>query len=75
MFFRKQKPQPKPELDFTKQAIVYEEILPRRAGRVRDAGSYWYAISHEAISIKEGELVDVTGRENITLFVVREPAN
>ena len=75
MFFRKAKPQLKPELDFSKQAIVDEDILPRRPGRVRYAGTYWDARSREAISIKEGELVDVIGIENITLFVIREPVN
>jgi len=75
MFFRKPKPQPKPELDFTKQAIVDEDILPRRAGRIRYAGTYWDARSREAISIKEGEIVYVTGRENLTFFVIREPMN
>lgn len=75
MFFRKPKPQPKPELDFTKQAIVDEEILPCRAGRVRYAGSYWYARSWENLNFKEGELVYVTGLENITLFVARDPGN
>lgn len=75
MFFRESLPQPKPSIDFSKQAIVDEEILPRRAGRVRYAGSYWFARSEEETGIKEGELVYVIRQENITLFVVREASN
>ncbi|MDY6805075.1 MAG: NfeD family protein [Cyanobacteriota bacterium] len=75
MFWKKSKPQTKPFFEFTKQAIVDEDIIGNRTGRVRYAGTYWNAISLDKVSIKEGEIVYVIGRENITLLVVREPAN
>ena len=74
MFFGKSKPKAEQtEWDYTKQGVVDEEIKPYRAGRVRYGGTYWFARCREAVTIKEGEWVCVVGRENTTLFVVREP--
>ena len=75
MFWKKSKPQTQPFFDLSKQAIVDEEIIENRAGRVSYAGTYWDAISVDRINIKEGELVYVIGRENITLLVITEAAN
>jgi inner membrane protein len=48
-------------------AVVIQEIKPGIAGKVDFRGSSWLAVSDQAIS--EGDNVEITGRDNITLKV------
>lgn len=55
-----------------RQAIVQQVIKLQQRGRVRFAGSDWFARCDQDVTIHPGEIVDVIGAENITLLV--EPA-
>jgi inner membrane protein len=48
-------------------AVVIQEIKQGIAGKVEFRGSSWPAVSDQAIS--EGDNVEITGRDNITLKV------
>ncbi len=48
-------------------AVVIQDIKPGIAGKVDFRGSSWLAVSDQAIP--EGDSVEITGRENITLKV------
>lgn len=55
------------------QATVVKTIAPNQTGQVRFQNSWWSARlppSSQSIVIQPGELVDVIGRQNITLLVV-----
>lgn len=56
--------------DFTGEAIVDEEIQPRRKGRVYWRGSYWPARCNLDVTLKPEEFVEVVGIDNITLLVM-----
>jgi membrane protein implicated in regulation of membrane protease activity len=49
------------------RAIVKEKILPKLAGKVEFHGSDWIARADEEIA--EGTVVEIVGKENITLTV------
>lgn len=56
----------------TGEAIVDTLIEPSQPGRVKFQGSWWSARCDRNLTIPPGEVVQVIGRENITLLV--EPA-
>ncbi|GEM_PF-1278872 len=51
------------------RAVVSESITPRRRGRVHFQGSWWLAECEQDITLAVGEVVQVIGRQNITLLV------
>lgn len=51
------------------RAVVSESIAPRRRGRVHFQGSWWLAECEQDITLAVGEVVQVVGRQNITLLV------
>lgn len=51
------------------RAIVSDTIAPRARGRVHFQGSWWPAQCEQEITIAVGEVVQVIGRQNITLLV------
>lgn len=51
------------------RAIVSETIAPRARGRVHFQGSWWPAQCEQDITLIVGEVVQVIGRQNITLLV------
>ncbi|MBW4693124.1 MAG: NfeD family protein [Lyngbya sp. HA4199-MV5] len=51
------------------RAIVSETISPRLRGRVYFQGSWWLAQCEQDITIAVDEVVQVIGRQNITLLV------
>jgi|GEM_PF-668873 len=54
------------------QGTTYKTIRPERAGRVQVHGSSWLARCEQPIEILPGEIVDIVGWEELTLWV--EPA-
>lgn len=61
--------------DFEKEAIVDEEIRPRRTGRIRFLGSYWPARCQQDITLIPGQICYVTDIQNITILVEPTPLN
>jgi hypothetical protein len=55
------------DLEF--QGLVDRAIVPPFPGRVEYQGSTWPAISSENIPLHPGELVQIVGRDNLTLLV------
>ncbi|XGW00026.1 MAG: NfeD family protein [Leptolyngbya sp. BL-A-14] len=51
------------------RAIVSEIITPRSRGRVYFQGSWWLAQCEQDITLAVDEVVQVIGRQNITLLV------
>ena len=49
------------------RAVVKEKILPKLAGKVEFHGSHWVARADEEIA--EGAVVEIVGKDNITLKV------
>lgn len=54
------------------EAIVTQTIAPGRRGQVKCQGSWWTAKSIQGLTLLPGNVVYVTNRQNITLYV--EPA-
>ena len=54
------------------QGIAYKTIRPHQTGRVQVHGSSWPARCEQPIEILPGEIVDIVGRQQLTLLV--EPA-
>jgi membrane protein implicated in regulation of membrane protease activity len=56
------------------QGYVEETITPTQVGRIRFRGSFWKAELADCTCrlVKPGELVQVVGRQGITLLVVPE---
>jgi membrane protein implicated in regulation of membrane protease activity len=55
-----------------RKAEVVESITQTRVGRVRFQGSYWrarFAMLHTQQDAYPGELVEIIGREGLTLIV------
>lgn len=57
----------------SQEALVVEEIVPGRRGRVRCGGSFWPARCPQPISLLPNTLVRVVGHDNITLLVEPDP--
>ncbi len=55
------------ELEF--QGLVERAIVPPFTGRVEYQGSTWPAICSQNIPLNPGELVQIVGRDNLTLLV------
>jgi len=51
------------------EATVVKAIEPLRTGQIRFQGSWWSARCQRNIVLRPGELVNVVGRQNITLLV------
>lgn len=51
------------------EATVVKAIEPFRTGQIRFQGSWWSARCQQDIVLRPGELVNVVGRQNITLLV------
>lgn len=51
------------------EATVVKTIEPFKPGRVRFQGSWWFARCDQNITLLPGKLVNVVGRDNITLIV------
>lgn len=51
------------------RAVVSETIAPRLRGRVYFQGSWWLAQCEQDVTIAVDEVVQVIGRQNITLLV------
>ncbi len=52
-----------------KLAIVSSTIVPFQGGRVQFQGSWWPARCDQEITLLPGDVVQVIGRQNITLLV------
>ena len=50
-------------------AVVTQTIRPNSTGRVKANGSWWSARCGRSLVLKPGTLVNVVGRDNITLIV------
>ncbi|MCD8487770.1 MULTISPECIES: NfeD family protein [Cyanophyceae] len=59
--------------EWDREAIVDEEIPPRRPGRAQFRGSYWMARCQQPILLKPGTLVRVIEIRNTTLIVEPVP--
>ncbi|NEN99952.1 MAG: hypothetical protein F6K50_32125 [Moorea sp. SIO3I7] len=55
------------------EATVKVAIQPNQSGRVHFRASYWNAKCPQAITLNPGDIVEVTGIDNITLIV--EPSS
>ena len=51
------------------QGLVEQAIVPPFPGRVEYQGSTWPAISSQNIPLNPGEVVQIVGRDNLTLLV------
>ena len=51
------------------EAKVVKAIEPLKTGQIRFQGSWWSARCQQDIILQPGELVNVVGRQNITLLV------
>lgn len=51
------------------EATVVKAIEPLKTGQIRFQGSWWSARCQQDITLQPGELVNVVGRQNITLLV------
>lgn len=51
------------------KAIVERAIAPNCLGRVRFQGTYWSAQCVEPMTVAPGAIVEVIGRQNLTLIV------
>ncbi|EKQ67645.1 membrane protein implicated in regulation of membrane protease activity [Leptolyngbyaceae cyanobacterium JSC-12] len=54
---------------FYGKGIVSETIAPHQTGRVRFQGSWWSALCEQEVTLPPGKMVQVIGRQNITLLV------
>ncbi len=57
------------DLNYRGRAIVSAIIAPHKRGRVKFQGSWWLAQCEQDVTIAVGEVVQVIGRQNITLLV------
>ncbi len=57
------------------RAIVSDTIAPDQRGRVHFQGSWWPALCDQDITLAVGEVVQVIGRQNITLLVKPTPSS
>jgi membrane protein implicated in regulation of membrane protease activity len=55
-----------------KKATVSTTIYPYKIGRIRFQGSWWSARCERNMTLDVGQVVQIVGRQNITLLV--EPA-
>jgi membrane protein implicated in regulation of membrane protease activity len=55
-----------------KKATVSTTIHPYKTGRIRFQGSWWSARCEGNMTLYAGQIVQIVGRQNITLLV--EPA-
>ena len=53
--------------------IADSKITSHKRGRIRLHGSWWFALSNSNITIRPGQKVRVTGRQNHTLMVELSP--
>ena len=51
------------------RAVVSDTIAPHTRGRVHFQGSWWPAQCEQNVTLAVGEVVQVIGRQNITLLV------
>ncbi|NEQ86579.1 MAG: hypothetical protein F6K26_42920 [Moorea sp. SIO2I5] len=49
-------------------------MQPNETGRVHFRASYWNAKCPQAITLNPGDIVEVTGIDNITLILTSPPA-
>lgn len=54
---------------FYGKGIVSETIAPHRTERVQFQGSWWSALCEQEVTLTPGKIVQVIGRQNITLLV------
>jgi membrane-bound ClpP family serine protease len=54
-------------------AIVTQTIEPGKSGQIKFQGSWWTSRCEQNIKLKHGEIVQVVGRQGLTLYVVPIP--
>ncbi|WP_083636586.1 NfeD family protein [Leptolyngbya sp. 'hensonii'] len=59
--------------DPAREAIVTQQILPRRVGQVAYQGSWWLARCRQEVTFYPGDIVYVVDRWNTTLYVEPDP--